>query len=158
MLGATATCLSLMVALNVGAALAQQQAQITLNEWSIQPASITVAAGERVQFRIMNTGERIHDLRIEGMGVTFEAVPGSDSIQPGQSAAVNFTFAQAGTYEMYCPVGQHRQAGMDGTFMVALGGAPGRAGGPALVAVAGGLGALGLGALAVSMALRRARS
>ena len=39
-------------------------------------------------------------------------------IQGGQTDTVEFTASKAGTFEYYCSVGQHRQMGMVGKFIV----------------------------------------
>jgi plastocyanin len=106
-------------------AYAQQEVRVGLADYSITPNPITVRAGERVRFIASNTGERNHDLRVEGQGVTFEIVSGSDShVPPGQTATAEFTFNRAGTYQMWCPVFDHRERGMDGNFIVAAATAP----------------------------------
>src|SRR5215208_4949913 len=106
------------LALGPGLASAQQDTRVTLTEYTISPNPITVRAGERVRFMANNpaTSQRPHDLRIEGQGVAFEVVPGDGNIAAGQSATAEMTFNTLGTYQMWCPVGNHRQQGMEGQF------------------------------------------
>jgi LPXTG-motif cell wall-anchored protein len=115
--------LGVLVLLGSGGGVAHaepdQNVSVVLADFSISPNPITVRAGEKVIFTGNNTAQRNHDLHIEGQGVVFEIVPGSDMhIPPGQTAMGEMTFNTPGTYQMWCPVGNHRGMGMDGTFVV----------------------------------------
>jgi plastocyanin len=54
-----------------------------------------------------------HDVAIEGDGVDATG----EVVQPGGTSEVSADL-KAGTYTFYCSVGQHRQAGMEGTLTV----------------------------------------
>jgi uncharacterized cupredoxin-like copper-binding protein len=54
-----------------------------------------------------------HAIEIEGNGVEEE----TETIQPGDRASVTVDL-RAGRYTFYCPVGNHRDAGMEGTLTV----------------------------------------
>jgi uncharacterized cupredoxin-like copper-binding protein len=54
-----------------------------------------------------------HAIEIEGNGVEEE----TDTIQPGGRGSVTVDL-RPGRYTFYCPVGNHRQAGMEGTLTV----------------------------------------
>jgi plastocyanin len=54
-----------------------------------------------------------HAIEIEGNGVEEE----TETIQPGDRASVTVDL-RPGRYEFYCPVGNHRQQGMEGTLTV----------------------------------------
>jgi uncharacterized cupredoxin-like copper-binding protein len=54
-----------------------------------------------------------HAIEIEGNGVEEE----TETIQPGGRASVTVDL-RPGRYEFYCPVGNHRQQGMEGTLTV----------------------------------------
>nr|MBA2448327.1 cupredoxin domain-containing protein [Chloroflexota bacterium] len=104
-----------------------QEVPVVLTEWSITPPAITVQAGQPVRLVATNSSaQRPHDLHIEGQGVMIEVVPGDGNIAAGQMANFEFTFATPGSYLMWCPVGNHRSQGMEGTFVVtaAAAGAP----------------------------------
>jgi len=168
---ALALLLGAMLVLGVGPAVAyaDQDVRVGLADYSITPNPITVWAGERVRFIANNTGERNHDLRIEGQGVTFEIVSGSDShVPPGQTATAEFTFNRAGTYQMWCPVFDHRERGMDGNFIVAAATAPAaapaqaprqlpRTGDPGIALMFGALAAAGAGLASFGLIIRRRR-
>lgn len=113
-----ASIVVVLTILGASIAYAQQTVSITASEFAFDSATYTVQAGEEVQFEITNTGQFPHDVRIEGQGVTFEAVPGDANVAPGQSATASFTFNTPGTYQMWCPVPGHRQQGMEASFVV----------------------------------------
>jgi uncharacterized cupredoxin-like copper-binding protein len=77
-------------------------------------SSLTANAGE-VTIALTNPASATapHAVEIEGQGVEEE----SDTIQPGESANVTAQL-EPGTYEFYCPVGNHKDAGMEGTLTV----------------------------------------
>ena len=54
-----------------------------------------------------------HDVAIEGDGVDATG----EVVQPGGVSEVSADL-KPGTYTFYCSVGQHRQAGMEGTLTV----------------------------------------
>lgn len=59
-------------------------------------------------FQVTNNGDSVHNFEVEGQGI--EAVLEQD-LQPGESATLEVDL-QAGTYEVYCPVGNHADRGM----------------------------------------------
>jgi plastocyanin len=85
---------------------------ISETDFALDPSEATVAAGP-VTFDVINDGQTLHNLEVEGNGV--EEV--SEDIDPGQSTqlAVDLT---AGEYVMYCAIGNHRELGMEGTVTV----------------------------------------
>ena len=82
-------------------------------DFEIDPSSVDVAAGE-VTFDITNDGAAPHSLEVEGNGIE----EGSDTLNPGESTQLTVDLSKAGTYEMYCPIGNHRQMGMEGEITV----------------------------------------
>ena len=73
---------------------------------------LTATAGQ-VEIDFANDSQLPHAVEIEGNGVeeTTETVTGEDA--PPLTVDL-----PAGTYEFYCPVGDHRAAGMEGTLVV----------------------------------------
>jgi LPXTG-motif cell wall-anchored protein len=109
-----------------GSILAQsspQQVTLTLNEFTIAPSTFTVTQGQPVHFTINNTGKFPHNVTfMQGAEtVTLEAQP----LAGGQSGTADFTFDQAGTWEMHCPVDGHAGKGMVGQVIVTAASAPG---------------------------------
>jgi plastocyanin len=77
---------------------------------SFEPAELTAPAGE-VTFTYDNPSQVPHAFDIEG-------VEGAATDTITQSEASVTVRLEAGEYTFYCPVGQHRQAGMEGTLTV----------------------------------------
>ena len=82
-------------------------------DFALEPDQVDVASGP-VTFEVSNDGDTLHNLEIEGQGVE-EELP--QDLQPGQSGTLEVDL-QPGTYEMYCPVGNHADMGMVGELTV----------------------------------------
>jgi uncharacterized cupredoxin-like copper-binding protein len=74
--------------------------------------SITAKVGQPVTVNVQNAGALEHSFVIDALSVKLEHV------QAGQTATVTFTPIAAGTYESYCDVPGHKDAGMKGTLTV----------------------------------------
>ncbi len=81
----------------------------TLSEWKVELSERRIAPGV-VTFTVTNAGSIPHALEVEGEGIEQE----TEVIQPGAHATLTLTL-KAGTYEVYCPVGEdsHKKLGMD---------------------------------------------
>jgi uncharacterized cupredoxin-like copper-binding protein len=90
---------------------------VALGEFTIDPAAIPVEPGSYT-FHVVNEGGTVHALEIEGPGGEVE----TEDLEPGESADLTVDFAEAGEYEIYCPVGNHRDQGMEGAITVGGGG------------------------------------
>ena len=90
--------------------------QIEGTEWKLIPAEVEVSEGVRVKITFRNTGTYPHALVIENPDTGFRVA--SEVIGPGQETVFEFDAPESGTYVLYCPVGNHRQLGMEGTFTV----------------------------------------
>jgi len=101
--------------------------RVTLSEWAVRLSIQAVAAGP-VRFAVTNGGSIPHAFEIEGQGIERE----TRQIQPGDSATLALTL-RAGTYEVYCPVGEgsHKKLGMVARLVVGGSGAAGATGAPA---------------------------
>lgn len=75
---------------------------ITLSQESLRPGTYT--------FVVEETGQLPHALSIRGPGVDSASTP---VIQPGGDNQRLTVTLQSGTYELWCPVGNHRQQGME---------------------------------------------
>ncbi len=97
---------------------------ITLSEFSIAPASLTVPLGEPVTFVVTNAGGAQHNLTLELESRGIERRLFATNLRPGKTRQATFTLEVPGEWEMYCPVGSHRALGMQGTVVVAQAGTP----------------------------------
>jgi LPXTG-motif cell wall-anchored protein len=164
-LAGTFTALSVFV-LGAGAAMADQTIRVEMgpaNAFAFAPTAFNVSVGERVTWNaVQGSGNaRPHDIAIEGPGgYKWELVEGMGSIAMGASqSGTSPAFTTAGTYTMWCPVGQHRAQGMVATINVGAvsGGTLPRTGEP-ITLLGGALGGLGVLSLAGGLYLRRRRS
>ena len=96
-------------------------ANVVLRNFAIEGAPAAVRAGQPLRFVATNPGPQgNHNLSIEGMGATI-ASP-DPNVAPGTSGVLTLTAPAApGTYALFCPVGQHRQNGMEVTLTVVAG-------------------------------------
>jgi uncharacterized cupredoxin-like copper-binding protein len=90
--------------------------EISLGEFAIEPSTIELDPGSYT-FRVTNDGGAVHALDIEGPTGEVETA----ELAAGESADLNVDL-ENGEYEMYCPVGDHRDRGMEGTITVGGGG------------------------------------
>ena len=90
-----------------------QTFSIIESDFTLTPATVTIDAPGTYTFEATNDGGVDHSLEIEGNGV--EEV--TETIGPGESASVTVDL-ETGTYEMYCPIGNHRDLGMSGEVTV----------------------------------------
>ena len=117
-------------------AAAPTQQQITLQggEFSLTPSAVQMTVGMPVQLTIVNVGKLDHDMKstLPLSGLTYvqadnppdEQQANADSgaldvdYNKGDTSTVTFTPTQAGTYDFWCDVPGHREAGMAGAFTV----------------------------------------
>jgi uncharacterized cupredoxin-like copper-binding protein len=92
--------------------------RLSETEFEITPAEPSVAKPGTVSFVVSNDGQAVHALEVVGPEGEVE----TDEIAPGGSARLKVKLSKAGTYEMYCPVGDHQRRGMTGEVKVAGGG------------------------------------
>jgi plastocyanin len=88
---------------------------LTATDFKFNPSDPTVSSGD-VTFNEKNDGQVTHSLEIE------DVTPGHDQelqgdVSPGQSATLKANLAP-GKYEYYCPVGNHKEMGMEGEITV----------------------------------------
>jgi plastocyanin len=83
-----------------------------LDTFRFDPAALTASVGETVNVTLDNAGVLEHNFVIDEFNVALGPIPG------GESTSGSFTPAAEGTYEYYCDVPGHREAGMVGTLTV----------------------------------------
>jgi plastocyanin len=86
---------------------------MSLTDFALNPADPTVTAGS-VTFNVTNDGQAPHALEVEGPGGEVE----TETLDAGGSEKLTVDLSKPGTYEMYCPVGNHRDMGMEGQVTV----------------------------------------
>ena len=100
--------------------------EISETDFKLDPQNPTVDNQGVVAFRISNEGQTAHNLEIETPQGEFEL---EKNLQPGESATLRVELGESGDYVMYCPVGNHREMGMEGKVTVGEGGGSGSGGG-----------------------------
>ena len=97
--------------------------RVTLSEWAVRLSVPAVAAGP-VRFAVTNEGNIPHAFAVEGQGIERE----TRQLQPGDRATLVLPL-RAGTYAVYCPVGEgsHKKLGMVARLVVGGSGASGAA-------------------------------
>lgn len=103
-----------------GTAVAEtQQVHVFLHDYlHITPETISAKVGDTLQLTIENplepekTEQGKHDLDIPDLGIDMPL------LDPGQSVPRTVALAKAGTFEYYCSVPGHKEAGMVGTLVV----------------------------------------
>lgn len=85
--------------------------EIVATDFAFEPSSLELDAGGSVTVRLVNEGQAPHALALEGAEVT------SDQIGAGESTELTAEL-EPGSYTMFCPVGNHREQGMEGTLVV----------------------------------------
>jgi uncharacterized cupredoxin-like copper-binding protein len=88
---------------------------LSLKEYSISPATLTIHAGTPVQFAVRNDGTIDHALVISGNGLSLTTK--DLAFGPGTTETILATLP-AGTYTFSCPVDGHAAQGMRGTIIV----------------------------------------
>lgn len=111
--GSSSTAGGSAAAASPAAGGAGTQVTVDASEYSLKLPSNHMAPGTYT-FTMDNVGHATHAIEIEGPGVDHAR---SSTAGPGGTATVTVTL-QPGSYEMWCPVGNHKQAGMDTTITV----------------------------------------
>ena len=116
---------------------AKPATELTLDatDFAYSPLSITVPAGEPVLLTLKNSGYLEHDFVIEKIDVKTDVIQdsGSDAhhahgaeanydlhfaAQVGEASVIQFTVSEPGTYQFFCSVAGHKEAGMVGELIV----------------------------------------
>jgi uncharacterized cupredoxin-like copper-binding protein len=86
--------------------------EVVATEMKYTPNELAVSAGT-VQVVLVNDGSAYHDLRIGEERFILEA--------PAGQRAESSISLEAGTYQLYCSIPGHSEAGMEGTLEVRAG-------------------------------------
>jgi plastocyanin len=90
--------------------------RISETDFALEPASVSVDSAGTYAFEVVNDGEAAHALEVEGKGIEEE----TETLEPGERATLTVAL-EAGSYELYCPVGDHADRGMKGELTVSGG-------------------------------------
>ena len=85
--------------------------EVTLADFSISPAEISVPPGQPIEFTVMNDGAAPHNFAVDVADRTFV----TDLIDPNGQATLDVPALDAGAYEAYCTVPGHKDLGMVAT-------------------------------------------
>ena len=123
-LGEVATPAASPVASPVATPAASGEVTVELSEFNVTSSALTFKVGEAYTFVATNVGGFPHELLIEAAWANDEpleadgALAEIEPIEPGASATLEWTFAEAGTYQLTCHVRDHYAMGMAVTITV----------------------------------------
>lgn len=106
-----------------------QEVRLEANAMAFDTNQIEVQAGRPVKLALQNDDSVLHDFAIQEIDAKVKATghdahAHADSIAlhvsaaAGKTGTIEFTPEKAGTYAYYCTVDGHREAGMEGQFVV----------------------------------------
>jgi uncharacterized cupredoxin-like copper-binding protein len=133
--------LLVVVSLIVLSACSAQQSKpatevaVEMTDFAYSPSSITFPAGQPVTLTVENIGNIEHDFVVQKIDATTEVIQdsGSDahhahgeeqnydlhvSAGAGETSILQLTVSEPGTYEIFCSVEGHKEAGMIGELTV----------------------------------------
>jgi uncharacterized cupredoxin-like copper-binding protein len=116
---------------------AQPSSELTveMTDFAYAPSALTIPAGQPITLNLDNQGNVEHDFVIAEIDATTKVVQDSGSkahhahgqeenydfhvsARPGETSVVQLTVARPGTYEVFCSVEGHKEAGMIGELTV----------------------------------------
>ena len=92
---------------------ASETVELRETEFAIEPAEALVEKAGVVEFRVKNDGGVTHALEVESEELEEE----TEDIAAGESATLKVELEE-GTYELYCPIGDHKDRGMEAELVV----------------------------------------
>lgn len=84
---------------------------IEAHEFGFGPGAVTISSAGPTTIELNDTGIVPHNLTVDALGIQIVAAA-------GRSTSATFQDLAPGTYEFYCSISGHRQAGMVGTLIV----------------------------------------
>jgi hypothetical protein len=90
-----------------------EDVELEITDSGLEPDRVEVRAGV-IEFRVQNAGERTHALAFE---TSDEEVRKTKPIPPGRAETIKIDF-RAGDYEMFDPLGENRERGIEGVVRV----------------------------------------
>ena len=131
----TVVILTLLLTACGGASQPATEFTLDTSDFAYSIPSLTVKVGETVQLTLNNIGVLEHDFVIEKIDVTTKVIQDSGSeehgahgaeanydlhvsAQVGETSIIQFTVNEPGTYQFFCSVPGHKDAGMVGELIV----------------------------------------
>jgi uncharacterized cupredoxin-like copper-binding protein len=119
-----------------GTAVSTTEIIVEATDFTYSPLSITVPAGQPVTLTLKNAGKVEHDFVVEKIKLTDVHASNSEPAEhhqmghesdfdlhffakAGETASLQFTATEPGTYEIFCSIEGHKEAGMIGKLIVA---------------------------------------
>ena len=87
---------------------------VSMSDFALDPADPTVDPGT-VTIEATNDGQAPHTIEVEGPSGEAVLEP---TLDPGQSGELEVDLSEPGSYEWYCPIGNHQSLGMEGEITV----------------------------------------
>lgn len=108
---------------------------VEMTDFAYAPSALTIPAGEPITLTVDNQGNIEHDFVIAEIDATTKVIQDSGSnahhahgeeenydfhlsARPGEKSVVQLTVSQPGTYQVFCSVEGHKEAGMIGELTV----------------------------------------
>lgn len=130
-----AAALMVLSACSAGQAKPATDVTVEMTDFAYSPAAITIPAGEPVTLTIKNAGNIEHDFVVEKIDATTDMLQDSGSeahhahgeeqnydlhvsANAGETSVLELTVSEPGTYEVFCSVQGHKEAGMIGKLNV----------------------------------------
>jgi FtsP/CotA-like multicopper oxidase with cupredoxin domain len=101
-----------------------QIVSVIAKDITFEQKALSISGPGPVTFEVENTGKIEHDFTIDSPKV--KVVP-----KPGAKSSAQVTFEKPGTYQFYCSIPGHKEAGMAGTLTVGTGAASSAVAAPA---------------------------
>jgi uncharacterized cupredoxin-like copper-binding protein len=102
------------------AAASSHTVTLAEKEFSITPNSFSLTKTGAYTFKVTNNGRIGHALEIEGHGVEQR----TSTIEPGKTATLQVDLPKTGSYEVFCPIDDHKNKGMKASLAVGGSAAP----------------------------------
>jgi nitrite reductase (NO-forming) len=84
---------------------------VVARDFFFLPSEVRVSAGDTVNLVLENQGSLPHDITIPALGFSLLAAPAA-------TASTALSASRPGTYQFFCSVSGHREAGMTGELVV----------------------------------------
>ena len=95
-----------------GGAAAGIEVKVGLSDFAFTPKTIEVPADKKFTFVITNTGSVEHDLSVDALKISVVVPPN------GKPKTQEAGPLKVGTYDLYCAVAGHKEAGMTAKLVV----------------------------------------